>query len=50
MIAGYERLAQATDAPPRRISEALERVIDLYERSNNPQQAEVWRKKWAAAN
>jgi serine/threonine protein kinase/tetratricopeptide (TPR) repeat protein len=48
LLAGYEGLARATDAPPKRVAEALDRVIALYVTWGKSDQAEAWRKKQVA--
>src|SRR5262249_46299945 len=45
LLAGYESLAKGTGAPARRVAEALDRVIELYEKWGKPEQAKAWRKK-----
>ncbi|MDH3591566.1 MAG: tetratricopeptide repeat protein, partial [Planctomycetota bacterium] len=44
VLAGYNNM-DASQAPPPRKSEALERVIALYESWKKPDKAEEWRKK-----
>src|SRR5262249_30413695 len=45
LLDGYKGLAQSPAAPPRRVAQALESVIELYERRGQTEQAELWRKK-----
>jgi hypothetical protein len=45
LLTGYERLTTAPGARTRRIAEAHDRVIDLYEKWGKPAQAAAWRKK-----
>ena len=54
LLQGYEGLVQrqASLPPylnaPRRITEALERLVQLYDASGNPAQAAEWKQKLAA--
>ena len=50
LLAGYEGLTKAKDAPAKRDAEALDRVIELYEKWGKPEKAEEWRKKRPAAS
>ncbi len=43
VLAGYEGLAKG--APVKQIANALDRVVELYEKWGKPDQAEAWRKK-----
>ena len=50
---GYEGLKQRQDKIPEmfrklRLTEALERLVELYERWERPEQAARWRKELAA--
>jgi tetratricopeptide (TPR) repeat protein len=45
LLAGYEAFTKTTGAPAQRVAEALDRVIELYEKWGKPEQAEAWRKK-----
>jgi Tetratricopeptide repeat/AAA ATPase domain len=45
LLEGYETLAKTKDAPKDRLTEAIDRLIELYEKWNKPQQVESWRKK-----
>jgi hypothetical protein len=52
LIAGYEGMKQReATIPPEgkpRVTEALERVVQLYEATNKPDEAAKWRKKLEA--
>lgn len=45
LLAGYEGLSRATDTPAKWLARSLDRVIELYERWDRPEQAAEWRKK-----
>jgi eukaryotic-like serine/threonine-protein kinase len=45
LLAGYDGLTRAKGTPARRITRALDQVIELYEKWSKPEQAEAWRKK-----
>ena len=50
LIKGYEGMKQRQDKIPARylkirLSEALERLVRLYEATNQPDKADPWRKK-----
>ena len=44
LLPTYEGLSKSEGAPPRRVSEALDRVIELYEMWGKREQADSWRK------
>jgi tetratricopeptide (TPR) repeat protein len=45
LVGSYEELSKANGAPPVRVSEALDAIIDLYKQSGKKELAEVWQKK-----
>jgi serine/threonine protein kinase/Tfp pilus assembly protein PilF len=45
VLGGGEALIRTTGAPAKRVTEALDRIIELYEKWGKPDQAELWRKK-----
>jgi serine/threonine protein kinase/Flp pilus assembly protein TadD len=45
LLASFEGLSKSEGSPPRRIREALDRLIELYEKSGKPERAQVWRNK-----
>jgi hypothetical protein len=49
LLTGYEGLTRGKFAPARRTAEALDRLVDLYEKWDKPEQVEVWRKKRSPA-
>ena len=49
LLSGYDGLAQAKDTPAERLTEAQQRVVELYEKWGKPEQAEAWRKKQSVA-
>jgi eukaryotic-like serine/threonine-protein kinase len=48
LLAGSECVTRAKDTPPERLKEALEGVIELYEKWPRPELVEAWRKKLPA--
>jgi serine/threonine-protein kinase len=49
LVQGHGAMAVAKDVPPKRLSEARQRLITLYEKWQKPEQAAAWRAKQAAA-
>jgi tetratricopeptide (TPR) repeat protein len=49
VVRGYQGLVGTKATPPRRISDALNLVIALYEKWGKPEQAKEWRRKRLAA-
>lgn len=45
LVAAHDGLVKAKNTPAVRLSDAVERIIDLYEKWGMPDQAEEWRKK-----
>jgi hypothetical protein len=45
VLSGYEGLSEATGAPRKQVTEALDRVIDLYETWGKPTEAAAWKKE-----
>jgi len=45
LVASYEGLSKGKGATPRRVAQALGRVIDLYDRWGKPEKADAWRKR-----
>lgn len=45
LLAGYQGLRQAKDAPAKRVAEALDRIVSLYEKWGKPELAKKWRGK-----
>ena len=45
VLAGCEGLAKEEGHPAKQVAEAVNRVIELYEKWGKPEQAEAWRKK-----
>jgi serine/threonine protein kinase/Tfp pilus assembly protein PilF len=44
LVPSYEGLTKSEGAPPRRVSEALDRLIELYDKWGKREQADSWRK------
>jgi hypothetical protein len=49
LLQGYQGLAQAKATPPKRLREALERLVQLYDAWGQKDKADEWRKKLEAA-
>lgn len=45
LIDAYKQLADAVGTPPRRLAKAQERIVELYERWEKPDEAERWRRQ-----
>jgi TolA-binding protein len=53
LLAGYEGMKKRLDTRPQedkvRLTEALERLVQLYEATGKKDKADEWRKNWEAA-
>jgi len=49
LLSGYEGLTKAEGTPAKRVAEALDRIVELYDKWGKADQAEVWRKKRPAS-